>query len=97
MKDLINAIADKCFVESVRVTRTVRINSKGIKILVDEDVVQQIPEGQDMTVEFHDLHYEAPITNEFSELSAATDLLVDGDLGLIETATTDGLEMRLIF
>ena len=52
VRDLINNIAKKCGVEPAQVTRTLRINPKGLKIMVDDDVVRELPEGQDMIVEF---------------------------------------------
>ena len=52
VKDLINNIARKCGVEPTQITRTLRINPKGLKIMVDDDVVRELPEGQDMMVEF---------------------------------------------
>ena len=52
VEDLINSIAAKCQVDASRVSRTTRINTRGLKILVDDEVVQELPEGQDMAVEF---------------------------------------------
>ena len=50
---LVNGITSKCDLSpNSVVSRSVRINSKGLKVIVDEDVVGQIPEGQDMIVDF---------------------------------------------
>jgi len=94
VKDLINGIAEKCEVNPISVTRAIRVNPKGIKIQVDEDVVRELPEGQDMIVEFSDLKYEHPVKNEF--FSDPTDVQVDG-IGVIEDATASGIEMKLIY
>lgn len=55
VRDLINSIAKKCGVEPAHVSRTIRINPKGLKIMVDDDVVRELPEGQDMIVEFSEV------------------------------------------
>lgn len=52
VKDLIASIATKCGVAPTTVTRITRINPNGLKIMVDDEVVREISEGQDMTVEF---------------------------------------------
>lgn len=52
VEDLVRSIAAKCGVDATRVVRTLRINAKGLKIKVDDEVVRELPEGQDMTVEF---------------------------------------------
>lgn len=50
---LVDGITSKCDLSpNSVVSRSVRINSKGLKVIVDEDVVGQIPEGQDMIVDF---------------------------------------------
>ena len=61
VKDLINSIATKCQVEPARVSRTIRVNPKGLKIMVDDDVVRELPEGQDMAVEFSQIDSTSPL------------------------------------
>lgn len=51
-KDLIAGIASKCEVDPARIQRTLRVTSKGLKIMVEDDMVWELPEGQDMCVEF---------------------------------------------
>ena len=94
VKDLINGIAEKCEIDPISVTRAIRVNPKGLKIAVDEDVVRELPEGQDMIVEFSDIQYEQPVKNEFFNESA--NIQVDG-IGVVEDATASGIEMRLIY
>ena len=55
VKDLIASIAMKCGIEPTQVSRILRINPKGLKIMVDDDLVRELPEGQDMVVEFADI------------------------------------------
>lgn len=52
VEDLARSIATKCQVEPSRVGRITRVDLKGRKIIVDDEVVQELPEGQDMAVEF---------------------------------------------
>jgi len=94
LKDLINGIAEKCAIDPIGVTRAIRVNPKGLKIVVDEDVVRELPEGQDMIVEFSDVQYEQPVKNEFFNESA--DVQADG-IGVVEDAASSGIEMRLIY
>lgn len=54
VEDLIKSIATKCSFDASRVSRTFRVNPKGLKIMVDDEVVRELPEGQDMAVEFSD-------------------------------------------
>ena len=58
VEDLVRNIAAKCDVDPHRVQRTLRVNPKGLKIMVDDEMVRELPEGQDMAVEFTDI----PIT-----------------------------------
>lgn len=91
VKDLTNGISDKFSIDPTRVTRVTHINSKGLQIIVDEDVVREVPEGQDMIVEF------APIKTE-ETMKAAPDslptVIVDGELSA-EITVSDPLEMWL--
>jgi hypothetical protein len=58
-KDLAASIAMKFGVDPANVSRTTRINSKGLSIVVDDDVVREIPEGQDMRVEITEIKPES--------------------------------------
>lgn len=52
VKDLVNGISEKFQIDPMRITQVMYINSKGLQIVIDEDVVRELPEGQDMIVEF---------------------------------------------
>lgn len=82
LRDLVTNIAVKCQVDFTRVTRTLRINPKGLKIVVDEEVVRELPEGQDMMVEFSTI--DSP-TTPMLEQTGCTD------------STQPNMEMRLLF
>ena len=93
VQDLVRSIAAKCDVDAERVQRTLRINPKGLKIMVDDEVVRELPEGQDMSV-------------EFSEIEALQPPKQEKDVTAVDTASAEppsvgahggGLEMKLIY
>ncbi|KAJ4506269.1 hypothetical protein HRR78_008190 [Exophiala dermatitidis] len=94
VKDLINGISAKFQVDPHRVSQVTHINSRGLHIVVDEDVVRELPEGQDMIVEFSPLRSDQQIKKE-SIGSAATEVMVDGEPAPAGTTTSDPLEMWL--
>lgn len=96
LRELVNAIANKCQVEPNRVIRAVRIlESKPFPVLLDDQTVLEIPEGQDMVAEFQELHAESPMKREWD--SGPSDIQVDGDVGAVESSTTSGFELRLYY
>ena len=90
VRDLISSIAIKCGVRPTDVKQTLRINPKGLKIMVDDEVVRELPEGQDMEVEFLEMEEQARLKQK-SDSGASTP----------RASGTDGgvrlLEMRLKF
>ena len=66
VKDLVNGISDKFQIDPARVTQVTHINSRGLQIVVDEDVVRELPEGQDMIVEFATTQIDQPAKNELA-------------------------------
>ncbi len=95
VEDLVSNIAAKCQVEPSRITRTLRVNTKGLKILVDDEVVRELPEGQDMVVDFSELKSDVRPKREWD--AGATDIQVDGEVGTLEDTTCTPLAMTLIF
>jgi hypothetical protein len=96
IKALVGGIAMKINVEPTKVTRAIRVNQKGLQILMDDDAVQQIPEQQDMTAEFHEITpQQQPMKREWD--AGPTDIQVDGDIGVIENVNSTGYELRLLF
>ena len=96
VKDLINGISQKFQIDSHRVTQVTHINSKGLHIIVDEDVVREVPEGQDMLVEFAPFQTGHPVKHEFAT-HATTDIMVDGILDPADTTISDPFEMWLTY
>jgi hypothetical protein len=94
VKALVEGIAMKINIEPTKVTRTIRINQKGLQILMDDDAIQDIPEQQDMTAEFHEIK-APPMKREWD--SGPTDIQVDGDISVVENVNSTGYELRLLF
>jgi hypothetical protein len=88
--DLIQSISAKCGVDATRVQRTIRINPKGLQILVDDEVVRELPEGQDMRVEFNE--FNPPKDPSVKEEHDFMNLDNPSHMG-----NTQALEMRLIY
>ncbi len=88
-KDLVAGIASKCDVDPGRIQRTLRINPNGLKIMVEDDTVWELPEGQDMMVEFSNI--EVDIT---AKKTATMSPMHDG---ADRARSATGLEMRLFF
>ena len=86
VRDLIRSITAKCEVDADRVRRTIRVNAKGLKIMLDDEVVRELPEGQDMTVEFSEIESSDSTNVNFASVEQPT-----------ETAPKKALEMKLIY
>jgi hypothetical protein len=96
LKALVGGIAMKINVEPTAVSRTIRINQKGLRILMDDDAVQEIPEQQDMVGEFHEITPPVqPVKREWD--AGPTDIQVDGDISVVENVNSTGYELRLLF
>ena len=86
---LISGIAGRSNIDPSRVQRTVRINSNGLTILVDDEVVRELADGQDMTVDFEDVQPETNAAPKFEEQDPGADSTTP--------IPRSGVEMRLTF
>ncbi len=77
VQDLINGISQKFQIDPIRVTQVTHINSKGLHIVVDEDVVREVPEGQDMLVDFLPTHQDHAVKHEQGPFSEMMDGIMD--------------------
>ena len=91
VKDLVNGISEKFNIEPQRVTRVTHVNARGLQIVVDEDVVRELPEGQDMLVEFAPVPMDRAVKPEYS--GSSTDVLDDDILSM--DLISDPLELWL--
>lgn len=63
-RDFLSKITEKQKMDPERVVRVLRVNSKGLKIMVDDDVVRELPDGQDMVAEISEASaFEEPVTD----------------------------------
>jgi hypothetical protein len=96
IRALVGGISMKINIEPTKVTRTIRINQKGLQILMDDDAVLEIPEQQDMTAEFHEITPpQQPMKREWD--AGPTDIQVDGDITVVENVNSTGYELRLLY
>lgn len=96
VKELVTGVARKLNLEPTKVTRTIRVNQKGLQILLDDEAVQGIPEQQDMTAEFHEIT-PPPKAMKREWDAGPTDIQVDGDIGVTENVNSTGYELRLLY
>jgi hypothetical protein len=47
-------ISEKQKIDPERIARILLVKQNGLKIIVDDDVVRELPDGQDMVAEFSD-------------------------------------------
>ncbi|KAI9850756.1 MAG: hypothetical protein M1838_005167 [Thelocarpon superellum] len=92
-EDLIRGVAGKCHIGPGTVVRAVQVNSKGLHIMVDDDVVRHLPEGQDMIVELAELHGESGALKRDWATSSSTESHADNDHDMYSTP----VELRLVF
>lgn len=92
VKDLVAGIADKFHINPERITRVTHINAKGLQIIVDEDVVRELPEGQDMVVEVTPI---IATTIETRDTTPSTKTVDDKVKITFEATSSDPLEMWL--
>jgi hypothetical protein len=71
VSDLIVKIAAKYKVDPNVIVRMVRVDPDGFKTTVDDDMVQQVPEGQDMLAEATEVCRLQTSTTDISTLSLA--------------------------
>jgi hypothetical protein len=94
VRDLVNGISQKFQIDPQRVTQVTHVNSKGLHIIVDEDVMREMPEGQDMLVELSPGQGGDAVKQEFAA-EPVTEAMVDGIIDPVNTAVSDPLEMWL--
>ncbi|KAK4959672.1 hypothetical protein LTR66_012986, partial [Elasticomyces elasticus] len=92
-KDLVNRIAVKCNVKPGRVLQTIRVNRLGLDILLDDESVRELQDGQDLVAEFKviKLHTSTRCRRD----AGPTDVQDDGSVGSVEDVNSVGYELRL--
>jgi len=98
LRDFVNAVANKSNVEPTKVLRVVRVSRKGLHVLLDDEAIREMSEGQDMTAEFCSIDAPAsPIKSSRQWDSGANDVQVDGDLAAIHDRPSSGYELKLLY
>ncbi|KAJ5135620.1 uncharacterized protein N7515_004898 [Penicillium bovifimosum] len=63
VQDLVNHISLKYQIDSSTISSVIHVNQKGLRVMVDDDVVRELPEGQDMTIDISDAPGSTPGTS----------------------------------
>ncbi|KAF3030592.1 hypothetical protein E8E15_008931 [Penicillium rubens] len=51
VQDLMKSITEKYQIDPMRISNIMHVHDKGMRVMVDDDVVRQLPEGQDMILD----------------------------------------------
>ena len=94
VQDLTANIAAKFGIEPTSVLRTTYMNSKGLNVIVDDDFVREIPEGQDMRVEVTEIRPEAPRVKREWHIGPGKD---DDDIRVTDNANPAKFEIKFLF
>jgi hypothetical protein len=89
LQELNSRIAAKWGFDASRIVRTVHATKIGIEIEMDDDVVQELKEGQDMRLEIEDVVEQPSMKREW-------EMSVD-DGPEVSPSTSTGLALRLIY
>lgn len=95
--DFNRALATKCDIEPTKVLRTVRVSREGLHILLDDECIRELPEGQDMTAEFCEMQPESPAKTKREWDAGPTDIQCDGEMPTVENVSTNSYELKLLF
>ncbi|KAJ3514316.1 hypothetical protein NM208_g15076 [Fusarium decemcellulare] len=93
LQELNNRIAAKWGLDSSQILRTIHSIHNGLEVEMDDDVVRELKEGQDMTLEVEEVGQSAAVKREWE---MAVDSAEEGALPPSDK-TTSGLILRLTF
>lgn len=92
LKDFANNVATKWNIEPTKIVRTLRVLPRGLEVEVDDDVIREMAEGQDITMEI------VKIDSVKREWDMNVDVVVDSDVGATQNVVhSDNYELRLMF
>ena len=94
VQDLTAKIAAKFGIESTSVARTTYMNSKGFNVIVDDDFVREIGEGQDMRVEVTEVRPEASRAKREWHIGPSED---GDDVRAMNNPNPPKFEIKLLF
>lgn len=94
LHEFVNRVASKWGLDANRVVRTVQVvRSRGLEVEMDDDVVRELPEGQDMVLEVADVQ-PGPMKREWE---MAVDDAPASPASQGHDASTGGYELRVTF
>ena len=94
--DLVRSIADKLDLQANMIQRALYVNPKGLHIMIDDDVVRQLSEGQDMSLELTELNDYHEFTTVKREWDLSDTPSIDGHAGN-EQRPTVRYELKVLF
>lgn len=101
LKDFTNSVAAKWGLEPTKIMRVSRVLDRGLQVEVDDDVIHELPEGQDLVMEVVEMHNDpSTALQPKREWEMAVDsVAVDSDTisGTQHVVQTEGYELRLMF
>ena len=94
LKDFTNAIASKWCLEPTKILRTLHVLDRGLQVEMDDNVIRELAEGQDLTMEIASVH-----NTQLLQPKREWEMVVDSDTasGTQNVLQTEGYELRLMF
>jgi hypothetical protein len=94
-RELVSSIAAKCNLEPTKILQVIYVNHMGLNIEVDDDVVCELPEGQDMILEFSRI--TAPLMKHGQD--EAMDAIFDSEeVSAVQSVSqSEGYLLKLVF
>lgn len=75
VRDLMEKISMKQKIDPQRIVRVLHVKENGLKIMVDDDVVRELPDGQDMVVEISEASaFDNAVANSSDHLNPAVEV-----------------------
>ncbi|GFF48626.1 putative zinc metalloproteinase YIL108W [Aspergillus udagawae] len=75
VRDLMEKISMKQKIDPQRIVRVLHVKENGLKIMVDDDVVRELPDGQDMVVEISEASaFDNAVANSSEHLNPAVEV-----------------------
>lgn len=92
LREFVSRVANKWNFDASKVTRTVHVVRRGVEVEIDDEVVRELPEGKDMTLDIVEIN--SPMKREWE---MAVDAPGETKMGSPTTATQRGYELRFTF
>ncbi|KAK1488240.1 CP2 transcription factor [Colletotrichum tamarilloi] len=94
LKDFNYRVAAKWNLDPSKILRTVHVLDRGLEVEIDDDVIQELREGQDMRLEIKEILPENPV-----QLKREWDMAIDPSDGdaMDQSSAQGGFELRLNF